>query len=110
MAVGETVSTNVEAAELHDRKPLMSGGNILLMNLGFFGVQFSFGLTQSAVNPLFTLIGANPEQLPILNIAGPITGLIIQPTRPGVTAGVAASRSSWRARSCARSSCSCSRS
>ena len=49
------------------------------MNLGFFGVQFSFGLTQSAVNPLFTLIGATPDQLPILNIAGPITGLIIQP-------------------------------
>src|SRR3954451_15135965 len=79
MAVGETVSTNVEAPEFHDRKPLMSGGNILLMNLGFFGVQFSFGLTQSAVNPLFTLIGADPEKLPILNIAGPITGLIIQP-------------------------------
>ena len=38
----------------------MTGSNILLMNLGFFGVQFSFGLTQSAVNPLFTLIGADP--------------------------------------------------
>src|SRR5580765_4804958 len=57
----------------------MSGGSILLMNLGFFGVQFSFGLTQSAVNPMFLLIGADPHQLPILNIAGPITGLVIQP-------------------------------
>ncbi|MDQ1741018.1 MAG: maltose/moltooligosaccharide transporter, partial [Pseudonocardiales bacterium] len=46
---------------------------------GFFGVQFSFGLTQSAVNPLFLLIGAKPDQLPILNLAGPVTGLIIQP-------------------------------
>jgi maltose/moltooligosaccharide transporter len=62
-----------------DRKPLMSGSAILMMNLGFFGVQFSFGLTQSAVNPLFLLIGADPEQLPILNLAGPVTGLIIQP-------------------------------
>ncbi|MCW2811081.1 MAG: putative transporter, partial [Friedmanniella sp.] len=44
-----------------------------------FGVQFSFGLTQSAVNPLFLLIGAKPEQLPLLNLAGPVTGLIIQP-------------------------------
>ena len=79
MAVGETVSSNVEALEIHERRPLMSGGNILMMNLGFFGVQFSFGLTQSAVNPLFTLIGATPDELPILNIAGPITGLIIQP-------------------------------
>jgi len=50
-----------------------------MMNLGFFGVQFSFGLTQSAVNPLFLLIGASPDQLPILNLAGPVTGLVIQP-------------------------------
>jgi maltose/moltooligosaccharide transporter len=50
-----------------------------MMNLGFFGVLFSFGLTQSAVNPLFLLIGAKPDQLPILNLAGPVTGLLIQP-------------------------------
>jgi maltose/moltooligosaccharide transporter len=57
----------------------MSGSALLMMNLGFFGVQFSFGLTQSAVNPLFLLIGATPAQLPILNLAGPVTGLLIQP-------------------------------
>src|SRR3954449_5087789 len=62
-----------------ERKPLMTGAAILMMNLGFFGVQFSFGLTQSAVNPLFLLIGARPDQLPILNLAGPVTGLVIQP-------------------------------
>jgi maltose/moltooligosaccharide transporter len=72
----EPIST---AAGQVERKPLMSGPAILMMNLGFFGVQFSFGLTQSAVNPLFLLIGANPDQLPILNLAGPITGLVIQP-------------------------------
>ncbi len=49
------------------------------MNLGFFGVQFSFGLTQSAVNPIFLFLGAEAHSLPILNIAGPITGLLIQP-------------------------------
>src|SRR3954453_14113924 len=62
-----------------ERRPLMSGRAILMMNLGFFGVQFSFGLTQSAVNPLFLLIGAEPDQLPLLNLAGPVTGLLIQP-------------------------------
>src|SRR3712207_2002688 len=72
----ETVSP--DAGQVQD-KPLMSTSAILMMNLGFFGVQFSFGLTQSAVNPLFLLIGAEPEQLPILNLAGPVTGLIIQP-------------------------------
>jgi|tagenome__1003787_1003787.scaffolds.fasta_scaffold20972480_1 maltose/moltooligosaccharide transporter len=62
-----------------ERRPVMSTSAILMMNLGFFGVQFSFGLTQSAVNPLFLLIGARPDQLPILNLAGPVTGLLIQP-------------------------------
>jgi len=73
----ETVTTPAEGQV--ERRPVMSTSAILMMNLGFFGVQFSFGLTQSAVNPLFLLIGASPEQLPILNLAGPVTGLIIQP-------------------------------
>src|SRR5919199_2854798 len=72
----ESVSAGTAEVE---RKPLLTGPAILMMNLGFFGVQFSFGLTQSAVNPLFLLIGAKPDQLPILNLAGPITGLVIQP-------------------------------
>ena len=61
------------------RRPLMTFGNMAWMNLGFFGVQFSFGLTQSAVNPIFLFLGADAHSLPILNIAGPITGLFIQP-------------------------------
>ncbi len=76
VTTSESVSTPAEQSE---RKPLMTGPALLMMNLGFFGVQFSFGLTQSAVNPLFLLIGAEPDQLPILNLAGPVTGLIIQP-------------------------------
>src|SRR5215211_4091094 len=75
-ATSESISAGAVQAE---PKPLMSGPAILMMNLGFFGVQFSFGLTQSAVNPLFLLIGASPDQLPILNLAGPVTGLLIQP-------------------------------
>ncbi len=61
------------------RKPPLSPMAILLMNFGFFGIQFSFGLQQSAVNPIFTFIGAKPDQLPLLNLAGPVTGLVIQP-------------------------------
>jgi maltose/moltooligosaccharide transporter len=71
-------SASTDAAQV-DHKPLMTGRALLMMNLGFFGVQFSFGLTQSAVNPLFLLIGASPDELPILNLAGPVTGLLIQP-------------------------------
>ncbi len=62
-----------------ERKPLMTFWNILLMNFGFFGIQYSFGLQQTAINPIFQLIGASPEDLPLLNLAGPITGLLVQP-------------------------------
>ncbi len=61
------------------RKPLMTNRQILFMNCGFFGIQFSFGMQQTAVNPIFSLIGADPHSLPLLNLAGPITGLLIQP-------------------------------
>jgi len=49
------------------------------MNVGFLGIQFSFGLQQTAINPIFLFLGAAEEMLPILNIAGPVTGLIVQP-------------------------------
>lgn len=49
------------------------------MNIGFLGIQFSFGLQQTAVNPIFTFLGASPEDLPLLNLAGPVTGLLVQP-------------------------------
>ncbi len=49
------------------------------MNVGFFGIQYSFGLQQSAVNPIYDFLGAKPDEIPWLNLAGPLTGLIIQP-------------------------------
>ncbi len=49
------------------------------MNVGFLGIQYSFGLQQSAINPIFLFLGAKEEILPILNIAGPVTGLVVQP-------------------------------
>ncbi|GEM54681.1 MFS transporter [Flavobacterium branchiophilum NBRC 15030 = ATCC 35035] len=49
------------------------------MNVGFFGIQYSFGLQQSAVNPIYDLLGASPDAIPMLNLAGPITGLLVQP-------------------------------
>ena len=61
------------------QKPLMSMPQILLMNLGFFGIQYSFGMQQTAVNPIYNYLGANPHDLPLLNLAGPVTGLLIQP-------------------------------
>ncbi len=60
-------------------KPRLTFWQIINMNVGFFGIQYSFGLQQTAINPLYTFLKANPEQLPLLNLAGPMTGLLIQP-------------------------------
>ena len=60
-------------------KPRLSFWQIFNMNVGFLGIQYSFGLQQTAVNPIFSFLGAEHDQLPLLNLAGPVTGLIIQP-------------------------------
>ena len=72
-------AADVQHTSVVRTKPLMSMQSILIMNLGFFGIQYSFGMQQTAVNPVYEFLGANPHDLPILNLAGPITGLLIQP-------------------------------
>ncbi len=61
------------------QKPKLSFWQILNMNVGFFGIQYSFGLQQSAVTPIYDFLGATPDQIPILHLAGPVTGLLVQP-------------------------------
>jgi maltose/moltooligosaccharide transporter len=60
-------------------KPKLSFLQIINMNVGFFGIQYSFGLQQSAVNPIYDFLGAKPDEIPWLNLAGPLTGLLVQP-------------------------------
>ena len=61
------------------KKPHLTFWQIINMNVGFFGIQYSFGLQQSAVNPIYDFLGAKPDEIPWLNLAGPLTGLLIQP-------------------------------
>lgn len=49
------------------------------MNLGFLGIQFGWGLQMVNMSAIFELLGANADQLPILWLAAPLTGLFIQP-------------------------------
>ena len=60
-------------------RPQLSLPRILEMNLGFLGLQFSFGLQQGNMGPIYSYLGADESQLPMLQLAGPITGLLIQP-------------------------------
>jgi maltose/moltooligosaccharide transporter len=60
-------------------QPRLSVARILEMNLGFLGLQFSFGLQQANMAPIYGLLGAKEASMPLLWLAGPVTGLIVQP-------------------------------
>lgn len=60
-------------------RPRLSWLRIAEMNLGFLGLQFSFGLQQSNMGPIYGYLGADEASLPLLWLAGPMTGLIVQP-------------------------------
>jgi maltose/moltooligosaccharide transporter len=60
-------------------KPKLSFWQIINMNVGFFGIQYSFGLQQNSVAPIYSFLHADPANLPMLSIAGPVTGLLVQP-------------------------------
>jgi maltose/moltooligosaccharide transporter len=60
-------------------KPHLSFWQIINMNVGFFGIQFSFGLQQSNMSPIYQYLGASEASLPLLWLAGPLTGLLVQP-------------------------------
>lgn len=60
-------------------KPTLSFWQIVNMNIGFFGIQFSFGLQQSNMSPIYQYLGADESTLPLLWLAGPMTGLLVQP-------------------------------
>jgi maltose/moltooligosaccharide transporter len=60
-------------------KPRLSFPQIFNMNFGFLGIQFGWGLQLANMSAIYTKLGANPDDVPILWLAGPVTGLIVQP-------------------------------
>ncbi len=61
------------------QKPHLSFWQIWNMSFGFLGIQFGFALQNANVSRIFETLGAKVEDIPILWIAAPVTGLIIQP-------------------------------
>ncbi len=69
------------------QKKHLSFWQIMTMNFGFFGVQFSFGLQQSNMSAIYKYLGAEESELPLLWLAGPITGLVVQPIIGAISDG-----------------------
>jgi maltose/moltooligosaccharide transporter len=60
-------------------KPRLSFWEIWNMSFGFLGIQFGFALQNANVSRIFETLGARVENIPILWIAAPVTGLLVQP-------------------------------
>jgi len=61
------------------KKPRLHFWQIWNMSFGFLGIQFGFALQNANVSRIFETLGAKIDQIPILWIAAPFTGLLVQP-------------------------------
>ncbi|SMO75898.1 MFS transporter [Gracilimonas mengyeensis] len=61
------------------KRPRLSFWEIWNMSFGFLGIQFGFALQNANVSRIFETLGANVDDIPILWIAAPLTGLVVQP-------------------------------
>ncbi|MDP4710474.1 MAG: MFS transporter, partial [Saprospiraceae bacterium] len=60
-------------------KPRLGFWEIWNLSFGFLGIQFGWGLQMGNMSAIYEYLGAKPDELPILWLAAPMTGLIVQP-------------------------------
>jgi len=60
-------------------KPRLTFGQILNMSVGFFGIQFGWDLQRANMGPIYEYLHANADTIPLLFLAAPLTGLLVQP-------------------------------
>ena len=64
---------------LTSQKPRLGFWQLWNMSFGYVGIQFGFALQNANVSRIFETLGAKVDEIPILWIAGPVTGLVVQP-------------------------------
>ncbi|MGC1293822.1 MAG: MFS transporter [Alloacidobacterium sp.] len=75
----ESLATPVAHKVTHFRKPQRSFWQIWNMSFGFLGIQFGWGLQMANMSAIYEYLGARADQIPILWLAAPLTGLLVQP-------------------------------
>ncbi len=60
-------------------KPKLSVVQIINMSVGFFGIQFGWDLQRANMSVIYDNLGADPDTIPYLFLAAPVTGLVVQP-------------------------------
>ena len=61
------------------QKPRLSPAGLFNMSFGFLGIQFGWGLQLANMSAVYEKLGARPDQVPLLWLAAPVTGLLVQP-------------------------------
>ena len=61
------------------QKPRLSFAQIWNMSFGFLGIQFGWGLQMANMSPIYKYLGARDDQIPLLWLAAPLTGFLVQP-------------------------------
>ncbi len=73
MALSTSSSNNTDA------KPILSTRNILNMSAGFLGIQVGWGMQMGNMSAIYEYLGAEPDEIPLLWLAAPLTGFVVQP-------------------------------
>ena len=73
-----SLSSQANIPETTTKYPF-SFGQLWNMNIGFLGIQFAWGLQMANMSAIFEYLGADADRLPILWLAAPLTGLLVQP-------------------------------
>ena len=61
------------------RRPRLTYPQLFNMSFGFLGIQFGWGLQLANMSAIYERLGASPDNVPILWLAAPLTGLLVQP-------------------------------
>jgi maltose/moltooligosaccharide transporter len=61
------------------QRPRLSPSQMFNMSFGFLGIQFGWGLQLANMSAVYERLGARPDQVPLLWLAAPVTGLLVQP-------------------------------
>ena len=68
-----------QPAEKTMTRPRLSPTQMFNMSFGFLGIQFGWGLQLANMSAVYERLGARPDQVPLLWLAAPVTGLLVQP-------------------------------
>ena len=77
-SAGVAAAVNPSALPARER-PRLGFWQVWNMSFGFLGIQFGFALQNANVSRIFQTLGASIDDLPILWVAAPVTGLLVQP-------------------------------